>query len=193
MGDGPDESGLSRRRSDAAIDGTLGRLQTDYLDIYYFHQPDYDVPIEESLEAMARLGGRRKGSLRSVFKLCGLAGDERDRFCSQHNWAVPWISQPMYNLVARGIEQEYLPMAKHFGVSTAVYNPLAGGLLTGKQSREQPLAGTRFQNNQMYLDRYWHPQYFDAVEELHVIASTVAGHWSACPSIGFSITPPRIA
>ena len=72
----------------------------------------------------------------------------------------------MYNLLARGIEQEYVPFCKTYGVSMIVYNPLAGGLLTGKQHREQPLEGTRFDKNQMYLDRYWHPAYFDAVDQL---------------------------
>jgi 1-deoxyxylulose-5-phosphate synthase len=80
------------------------------------------------------------------------------------------VTQPMYNLIARGIEQEYLPMAKEFGVSTVVYNPLAGGMLTGKQKRDAPLKGTRFDGNQMYLSRYWHPEDFDAVGELLEIA-----------------------
>jgi aryl-alcohol dehydrogenase-like predicted oxidoreductase len=82
----------------------------------------------------------------------------------------PLISQPMYNLIARGIEQEYLPMCRQFDVSTIVYNPLAGGLLTGKHRREAPLAGTRFDKNKLYLDRYWHDADFDAVEELRAIA-----------------------
>ncbi|HUS05083.1 MAG TPA: aldo/keto reductase, partial [Bryobacteraceae bacterium] len=81
------------------------------------------------------------------------------------------ITQPMYNLLARGIEQEYLPMANQFGVSTIVYNPLAGGMLTGKQKEGAPLPGTRFDNNQMYLDRYWHPAYFQAVEQLSTVAA----------------------
>jgi aryl-alcohol dehydrogenase-like predicted oxidoreductase len=76
----------------------------------------------------------------------------------------------MYNLIARGIEQEYLPMCRQFDVSTIVYNPLAGGLLTGKHRREAPLAGTRFDKNKLYLDRYWHDADFDAVEELRAIA-----------------------
>jgi aryl-alcohol dehydrogenase-like predicted oxidoreductase len=80
------------------------------------------------------------------------------------------LTQPMYNMVARGVEQEYVPMCKEFGVSMVVYNPLAGGLLTGKQKREAPLAGTRFDNNQLYLSRYWYDAYFDAVHELAVIA-----------------------
>ena len=61
------------------------------------------------------------------------------------------VTQPMYNLLARGIEQEFLPMCRELGVSTVVYNPLAGGLLTGKQPRETPIAGTRFDGNQLYL------------------------------------------
>jgi aryl-alcohol dehydrogenase-like predicted oxidoreductase len=77
----------------------------------------------------------------------------------------------MYNLLARGIEQEYQAMCRRFGVSTTVYNPLAGGMLTGKQQRERPLPGTRFENNQLYLDRYWHPAYFDAVDELQAVAA----------------------
>ena len=82
----------------------------------------------------------------------------------------PVVTQPMYNLLARGIEQEYLPMVEQFKLSTVVYNPLAGGLLTGKQKREAPEPGTRFDSNKMYLDRYWHPAYFDAVEKLSAIA-----------------------
>jgi aryl-alcohol dehydrogenase-like predicted oxidoreductase len=89
---------------------------------------------------------------------------------AQRAWQAPYVSQPMYNLLARGIEQEYLAMCKAYGVSTLVYNPLAGGLLTGKQHRERPIAGTRFDNNPLYLNRYWHPASFDAVDELQGIA-----------------------
>jgi aryl-alcohol dehydrogenase-like predicted oxidoreductase len=88
----------------------------------------------------------------------------------KNGYRPPTVTQPIYNLLARGIEQEYLPMAKEFGVSTVVYNPLAGGLLTGKQQREAPLAGTRFDNNRMYMDRYWHAEDFDAVAALGEIA-----------------------
>ena len=170
MGDAPDESGLSRAAILKAIDESLRRLQTDCLDLYYLHQPDYTIPIEETLEVMDELVR---------------AGKVRYPACSNYSsWQVArmlWIAdsrgyrpatvtQPMYNLLARGLEQEYLPMCREFGVATVVYNPLAGGLLTGKQRRDAPLAGTRFDNNQMYLDRYWHAACFDAVERLHAIA-----------------------
>jgi 1-deoxyxylulose-5-phosphate synthase len=172
MGDGPDQRGLSKRSMLRAIDESLRRLQTDYLDLYYLHQPDYSVPLEETLETMQQLVKQGKvrypaSSNYSGWQVC------RMLWVAEKNAYKPaWITQPMYNLLARGIEQEYLPMVKEFGVSTVVYNPLAGGLLTGKQKRGTPIPGTRFDNNQMYLNRYWYDAYFDAVDELVGIART---------------------
>ena len=84
------------------------------------------------------------------------------------------VAQPMFNLLARGIEQEFLPMCRELGVATIVYNPLAGGILTGKQAFAAPAPGTRFDQNQTYLDRYWHEANFHAVQEL-AAAAHVAG------------------
>jgi aryl-alcohol dehydrogenase-like predicted oxidoreductase len=166
----PEETGLSKAAILRAADSSLRRLGTDYLDIYYLHLPDYTVPLEESIAAMDELV--RAGKVRypassnyAAWQVVHMLGLARER-----NYQPAWITQPMYNLLARGIEQEYLPMCREFGVSTVVYNPIAGGLLTGKQKREAPLAGSRFDKNQMYLDRYWHPAYFDAVEELRGLA-----------------------
>jgi aryl-alcohol dehydrogenase-like predicted oxidoreductase len=170
MGDRPDEAGLSHRAIMKAIDQSLQRLQTDYLDIYYLHQPDYDVPIEESLKAMELLVQAGKVRYPASSNYSGWQVAEMLWIADKQKRKPAWITQPMYNLLARGIEQEYLPMTRHFGVSTCVYNPLAGGMLTGKQKRDAPAAGTRFDNNQMYLDRYWHPAYFDAVDELKKVA-----------------------
>ncbi len=162
--------GLGRAAILRAVEESLRRLQTDHIDLYYLHQPDYEVPIEETLEACEQLV--RGGKVRyigtsnyaawQVTKM--LWADQRS------GWKPVTAAQMMYNLVARGIEQEFLPMAKDLGIPVVVYNPLAGGLLTGKQSREAPLHGTRFDKNQMYLDRYWHPQYFDAVDQLAAVA-----------------------
>ncbi len=80
------------------------------------------------------------------------------------------VTQPMYNTLARGIEQELLPMCKEFSLATVVYNPLAGGLLTGKHTRDAPLPGTRFSENENYRDRYWHDENFEAVQKLAAIA-----------------------
>lgn len=172
MGDGPEQQGLSRKAVLRAIDESLDRLGTDYLDLYYFHAPDHTVPVEESMEAMESL--IKQGKVRypgssnyagwQVVQMLGIAKDR--------GWHAPYISQPMYNLLARGIEQEYLPMCKEFDVSTVVYNPLAGGLLTGKHRQSQVIPGTRFDNNKLYQDRYWHEQYFRSVERLKKIAQS---------------------
>jgi aryl-alcohol dehydrogenase-like predicted oxidoreductase len=170
MGEGADESGLSRAAIVKAIEASLSRLQTDHVDLYYLHQPDRAVPIEESLEAMESLVKAGKVRYPASSNYAGWQVAEMQCVAARRGWTPATVTQPMYNLLARGIEQEYLAMCSHFGIATCVYNPLAGGLLTGKQHREKPQAGTRFDNNQMYLDRYWHPAYFDAVDRLQKVA-----------------------
>jgi 1-deoxyxylulose-5-phosphate synthase len=171
MGEGPDESGLSRAAILKAIDASLKRLQTDYLDIYYLHMPDYNVPIEETLRAMEEVvrGGKVRHTAVSNYAAWQVC--EIHWIAEKNGFKRPTISQPMYNLLARGIEEEYLAFCRQFGIAVVPYNPLAGGLLTGKHSNEQkPIAGTRFDGNKMYLDRYWHDDYFAAVEELRAVA-----------------------
>jgi 1-deoxyxylulose-5-phosphate synthase len=170
MGDAPDQGGLSRKAILRAIDESLQRLGTEYLDIYYFHAPDHTVPVEESMEAMHSLIKQGKVRYPASSNYAGWEVVQMLCLAKERNWQAPCISQPMYNLLARGIEQEYLPMCKQFGVSTVVYNPLAGGLLTGKHRPDKVTPGTRFDNNKLYQDRYWHEQYFRSVEQLREIA-----------------------
>jgi len=171
MGDGADESGLSRAAIHKAIDCSLARLQTDYVDLYYLHQPDYDVPIEETLAAMDELVKAGKVRCPAVSNYAAWQVAEIHCISQKNGYKPPFISQPMYNMIARAIEDEYLPFCKRYGVAVVPYNPLAGGLLTGKQTRTaKPVAGSRFDGNKMYLDRYWHEDDFAAVEELREIA-----------------------
>jgi aryl-alcohol dehydrogenase-like predicted oxidoreductase len=164
-------AGLSRKAMRLSLEYTLQRLKTDYLDIYYLHQPDYETPVEETLETLEDL--RREGKIRhgatsnySAWQLCEIFW-----LCEKNGWKPPYIAQPMYNVLARGIEQEYVSFTRRFSISNICYNPLAGGLLTGKHSRHQdPLPGTRFDGNQMYLSRYWHESYFEAVAALEKIS-----------------------
>jgi aryl-alcohol dehydrogenase-like predicted oxidoreductase len=166
MGDGPAEEGLSRAAMLKAIDQSLARLQTDYLDLYYLHAPDYQTPIEESLETMDHLVRAGKVRYPAVSNYAAWQVVEMHCISQRNGYQAPHVSQPMYNLLARGVEQEYHDMCRRFGVATVVYNPLAGGLLTGKHQPDRPIPGTRFEANQLYLDRYWHPAYFQAVDEL---------------------------
>ena len=171
MGEGPDESGLSRAAMRKALEASLKRLETDYVDIYYLHQPDYDTPMEETLAAMDEAVRAGKVRYPAVSNYAAWQVCEIHWLAEKNGYKPPYVSQPMYNLLARGIEEEYLPFCRRFGVAVIPYNPLAGGLLTGKQSRRQgPISGTRFDSNQMYLDRYWHDDYFAAVDELAGIA-----------------------
>jgi 1-deoxyxylulose-5-phosphate synthase len=172
MGEEPDESGLSKRAIFRAIDDSLKRLQTDYVDLYYLHQPDYAVPIEESLSAMEELVKQGKVRFPATSNYSGWQVCEMQWIAGKNKFAPAQVSQPMYNLLARGIEQEYLPMAKKYDVAVIAYNPLAGGLLTGKHTEAAIPPGTRFDNNSMYQDRYWHAENFAAVAELKKAAES---------------------
>jgi aryl-alcohol dehydrogenase-like predicted oxidoreductase len=170
VGDAPDQKGLSRPAIRRAIDESLTRLETDYLDLYYMHLPDYATPIEESLDAMNELV--KEGKVRHIAQSNYAAWQvvEMEWICADKKYQPVSVSQPMYNLLARGIEQELLPMSKAFSIANVVYNPLAGGLLTGKHSAAEPIQGSRFDKNKMYLDRYWHEDDFNAVEAVRKIA-----------------------
>ena len=170
-GVGPDESGLSRATIYKALDASLRRLQTDYLDLYYLHLPDYSVPIEETLATMEDAVRAGKVRYPAVSNYAAWQVCEIQWIAEKNGFMPPRVSQPMYNVLTRGIEEEYLAFCKRFNVAVVPYNPLAGGLLSGKQSKQRgPIPGTRFDGNKLYLERYWHDDYFAAVEELSAIA-----------------------
>ncbi|MFZ0960693.1 MAG: aldo/keto reductase [Terriglobia bacterium] len=171
MGDAPVEEGLSRAAMRKAIDASLTRLGTDHLDLYYLHMPDHATPIEETLETMEELVQAGKVRFPAISNYAAWQVAEILWICEKRGYHPYSVSQPIYNLIARGIEDEYLPFCRRFGVAVVPYNPLAGGLLTGKHSRQSgPAPGTRFDGNKMYQDRYWHDDDFAAVEELRAIA-----------------------
>ncbi len=170
LGDGPEDQGLSRAAILKQCEASLRRLKTDYIDVYYMHMQDHDVPIEESLEAIDSLVKAGKVRYPAVSNFAAWQILDMQHMAAANGWKPVHICQPMYNLLARNIEAELLPMAQKHGVSTFVYNPLAGGLLTGKHRADEPVKGSRFDGNKMYRDRYWHDEQFDAVEELSFAA-----------------------
>ena len=96
---------------------------------------------------------------------------EMNGLCEKDGFRPFYISQPLYNVLARGIEDEYLPFCRRFGVSVVAYNPLAGGMLTGKHTGgRKPDRGSRFDRDVWYQEQYWHAEYFAAVEELRGVA-----------------------
>lgn len=158
--------GLSKQSMRWALEDTLQRLDMDYLDLYYLHRPDYDTPIEESLETLEEF--RKEGKIRygAISNYSAWQHTEMLWLCEKNGWHAPRIAQQMYNVITRNLEQEYVPFAKHYNVSIVAYNPLAGGMLTGKQKAAAAIEGSRFDGNAQYRNRYWHDQYFGAVQQI---------------------------
>ncbi len=175
MGNGPLDSGASRRHVFAAVDASLRRLGTDYIDLYQLHRPDLDTPIEETLGALSDLVAL--GKVRYVgcsnFPAWRVA---RSLGYSERNGFVKFASlQPRYNLLFREIERELLPLAEEENLAVIPFNPIAGGMLTGKhRDLAQPTPGTRFNStpaSELYRRRYWNQEMFDTVTALQQIAA----------------------
>jgi aryl-alcohol dehydrogenase-like predicted oxidoreductase len=174
MGDGPDDAGLRRPAIEKQLDATLARLGTDYLDVYYLHSPDWDTPIEETLGAMQ--DAVTAGKVRHVGVSNYAAWQIAEIRSLQAAAGAPpvHISQPLYNLLARRLEDEYAACSQRYDLFNIVYNPLAGGLLTGKHTDpSRPAPGTRFAEDlgPMYRQRYWNEAQFEAVGALSKVAS----------------------
>ena len=175
MGARPWERGLSRKHILDAIDASLRRLRTDYVDLYQLHSPDRETPIDETLRALDDVV--RAGKARYVGCSNYLAYQvARAIGRSEAQGLVRFDSvQPRYNLLFRQVERELLPLCREEGVGVIPYNPLAGGFLTGKHRREAgPTPGTRFTLGSAagrYQDRYWHEREFATVEALRPLAA----------------------
>jgi len=173
---GPDtwNQGASRKHLLDAIDASLKRLQTDYVDLYQLHHDDRETPLDESLEALdviVRSGRARYVGVSNflAYRLARAIGRAEVR-----NLTRLVSVQPRYSLLFREIERELLPLAGEEGLGVIPYNPLAGGLLTGKYKAEAaPGPNTRFTlgtAGSMYQDRYWNERSFATVAQLHALA-----------------------
>ncbi len=162
--------GLSRLAILNAVEASLKRLNTDYIDLYYLHTPDNDTRIEETMAAMDSLVASGKVRYVGISNYAAWQIADILALCERRNYAPPLITQNVYNLITRGVEAELIPFIKAHGLGMAVYNPIAGGLLTGKHHAGQPGADTRFGSNQIYYNRYWSDENFAAVDKLSLIA-----------------------
>ena len=140
----PDDAYLCRRHVLDAIDGSLARLQTDHVDIYYLHLDDTRTPLEETLSALADL--LRAGKIRhwGLSNHRGWRIAQAALLADRMGMPRPVVCQPYYNAMNRMPEVEILPACAHFGLGVVPYSPLARGVLTGKYPPgEAPAAGTR--------------------------------------------------
>lgn len=147
--------GLAPQRIRAALDESLSRLGTEWVDLYYLHTPDRSTPLEETLEAMAGLVREQKVRAIGLSNYSAWESLEILRICDENGWPRPVIGQVLYNLMIREVEIEYLRFAERFALHTTVYNPLAAGLLTGRHTGGAPPSGSRFDGNVRYQRRYW--------------------------------------
>jgi 1-deoxyxylulose-5-phosphate synthase len=176
-GPSPFDRGNSRRHIFDAIDASLRRLQTDYIDLYQLHGFDAATPIDETLCALGDLV--HQGKIRYIgcsnfltYQLVRAIGRSETLGIARFDSV-----QPRYNLLFRQIEREMLPFCGEEGVGVIPYNPIAGGLLSGKHRRADPPAdGSRFtlgNAGRMYQGRYWHDREFDTVDQLRAISEEV--------------------
>ena len=145
------------------LETSLRRLKTDCVDLLYLHAPDNRTPLEATLGAcreLIQVGKVRETGL-SNYAAWQIA--EAVMICVQNGWTPPIIYQGMYNALTRDVERECLVACRHFGLDFIAYNPLAGGLLSGKYGDVLALPkGGRFAGRS-YRDRYWRDAYFEAV------------------------------
>jgi aryl-alcohol dehydrogenase (NADP+) len=154
MGKGPNDTGLSRAWLMRAIDASLQRLNTDWVDIYYLHIDDASTPIEETLVAMGEIIGAGKARYFGVSNFRAWRIAQVAELCGKLGVPAPVVCQPYYNAMNRMPETEVLPACAGYGLGVVPYSPLARGVLTGKYAPGQaPAADSRAgQNDKRMLE-----------------------------------------
>ncbi|MFQ5473053.1 MAG: aldo/keto reductase, partial [Dehalococcoidia bacterium] len=145
LGPGPFDGGTSRKAVLKAVEDSLRRLDTDYIDLYQMHRYDFDTPSEETLSTLNDLV--RQGKVRYIGVSNWTASQITDaaRIVEARGWEPIVSLQPQYSIIARDIEVEIEPVCAKFGIGIIPWSPLGGGMLTGKYKREEePSEDTRF-------------------------------------------------
>ncbi|XP_062960915.1 aflatoxin B1 aldehyde reductase member 2 [Cynocephalus volans] len=151
------------------LETSLKRLQCPQVDLFYLHAPDHSTPVEETLHACHQLHQEGKFVELGLSNYAAWEVAEICALCKSNGWILPTVYQGMYNATTRQVETELLPCLRHFGLRFYAYNPLAGGLLTGKYKYEdkdgkQPI-GRFFGNSwaETYRNRFWKEHHFKAI------------------------------
>ena len=169
------QRGGSRKHIMSAIDASLRRLDTDYVDLYQMHFPDDFTPIEETMSALNDVVRAGKVRYLGVSNFDAWQVARANGIAAAHGWHRVDAVQPRYSLLYRNYERELFPLCALDDIAVIPYNPLAGGLLTGKHSRSaDPETGTRFAlegTGPRYRERYWHEVEFDGVDAIAAIAA----------------------
>ncbi len=189
----PNQTGLSRKHLTEACNEALQRLQTDYLDIYFCHRPDKNVPIEEVVLTMNHLIQQGKILYWGTSEWSGVEIMEAHRIAHQYKLIGPQVEQPQYNLFERNkVENEFLEIFKNVEMGTTIWSPLAAGLLSGKYNDGIP-EGSRLgmEGFEWLRDRWMLNDKVEKVKQLSVLAKAL-GISVAALSIAWTIKNPNV-
>jgi aryl-alcohol dehydrogenase-like predicted oxidoreductase len=164
---GPDINamGANRRHIMYAVEGSLRRLGTDRIDVYFIHRFDDITPLEETLRALDDLVHQGKILYLGLSNFAAWQVEKAMGLAALHGWAPVACIQPMYNLVKRQAEVEILPMAQAEKLGVLAYSPLAAGLLSGKYGKNRKPASGRLVENKIYQTRYGEEWVYEVAEK----------------------------
>jgi aryl-alcohol dehydrogenase-like predicted oxidoreductase len=192
MGEGPNRSGNSRRWLQIAVEESLKRLQTDWIDLYQVHRPDPDTDIEETLSALSDLV--HQGKIRAF----GCSTFPAEQIVEAHHVSDRTgllrfrTEQPPYSMLARGIETSVLPVCQRYGMGVLVWSPLASGFLSGRVRRDAPAINrASIQPDRFDLSRPENQAKLDATERLAEVAAE-AGCSLPAMAIAFAVAHPGV-
>ncbi|MHB8061914.1 MAG: aldo/keto reductase family protein [Ruminiclostridium sp.] len=173
MGDGPNDSGLSRKHIFEQLHASLKRLNVDYVDILYCHRYDIETPVEETLRTIDDLIRRGKILYAGVSEWTAAQLQEAMRVADKYLLDKIIVNQPRYNMLNRKIEDEVIPISEKNGIGQVVFSPLAQGILTGKYKDPHSLpVGSRATNDKMngFIKGYINDSTFDKIAKINTIA-----------------------
>ena len=181
MGDGPNDRGLSRKHIMSAIDASLRRLGTDYVDLYQIHRWDYDTPIEETMAALNEVVRAGKARYIGASAMFAWQFAKAQHVADLGGWTRFVSMQNHYNLMYREEEREMIPQCLDQGVAVIPYSPLARGMLTGNRSRGGELNTTRAGSDPLSGSQYNVDADFDVADRVAEVATE------------YGVAPARIA
>ncbi len=163
MGTGPNDRGLSRKHVLAAIDASLQRLGTGYVDLYQIHRWDYQTPIEETMEALHEVVRAGKARYIGASSMFAWQFAKAQNLAERHGWTRFASMQNHYNLIYREEEREMIPLCADQGVGVLPYSPLARGVLAGNRGRQGERRTARAGDDPLSDERYHSPGDFNVV------------------------------
>ncbi len=191
MGKGPNDYGLSRKHIMSAIDASLKRLGTDYVDLYQIHRWDYETPIEETMEALHDIVQVGKARYIGASAMFAWQFAKAQYTADLHGWTRFVSMQNHYNLIYREDERELLPFCQDQGVGIIPFSPLARGVLARKPSKEQEET-LRYQTDSLAKSRYAQEDNLSTVERVGEVAEA-RGVPMAQVALAWMYTKPNIA